>query len=85
MDEQLHGLIQDIEGEYVHSLAFVIPGRMAWPLPMYELALMTAGRAYDMDVELVVTLVTPEDSPLAIFGLGASEAVAELLSRRVSR
>ncbi len=80
MDEILHGLIQDIEGGYVHSVAFVVPGRMAWPLPIYELALMTAARAYDANVELAVTLVTPEESPLAIFGLGASGAVAELLA-----
>ena len=76
MDETLHGLIQDIEGGYVDSLAFVAPGRMAWPLPLYELALMTAGRAYDMNVELATTIVTPEDSPLAIFGSAASDAVA---------
>jgi sulfide:quinone oxidoreductase len=81
MDEILHGIIQDIEGGYLKSLAFVAPGRMAWPLPLYELALMTAGRAYDMNVELSVTIVTPEDSPLAIFGQNASRAVAELLER----
>ena len=50
LDEILHGLIQDIEGGYVHSLAFVAPGRMPWQLPLYEIALMTAGRAYDMQV-----------------------------------
>jgi sulfide:quinone oxidoreductase len=79
LDETLHGLIQDVEGDYVHSLAFVAPGRMAWPLPLYELALLTAGRAYDMGIELHTTLVTPEDGPLAIFGPTASDAVAELL------
>jgi len=81
LDETLHGLIQDIEGDYIHSLAFVAPGRMAWPLPLYELALMTAGRAYDMEIELQTTIITPEDSPLAIFGSTASEAVAELLTQ----
>jgi sulfide:quinone oxidoreductase len=81
LDEILHGLIQDIEGGYVHSLAFVTPGRMAWPMPLYELALMTAARAYDMDVELATTIVTPEDGPLAIFGSAASGAVTELLAR----
>jgi sulfide:quinone oxidoreductase len=81
MDETLHGLIQDIEGGYIHSLAFVAPGRMPWQLPLYELALMTAGRAYDMSVELAVTIVTPEDAPLAIFGTTASSAVAELLEQ----
>jgi sulfide:quinone oxidoreductase len=79
MDETLHGLIQDVEGGYLKSLAFVSPGRMAWPLPLYELALMTAARAYDMQMTLSVTIVTPEDGPLAIFGSAASGAVSELL------
>ena len=81
LEETMHGLIQDVEGGYVHKLAFVAPGRMAWPLPLYELALMTAGRAYDMNIKLETTIVTPEDSPLAIFGSSASSAVAELLAR----
>jgi sulfide:quinone oxidoreductase len=58
----------------------VVPARMAWPLPIYELALMTAGRAFDMNVELAVTIVTPERVPLASFGDGASGAVAQLLA-----
>jgi len=81
MDETLHGLIQDVEGGYVRSLAFVSPGRMAWPLPLYELALMTAARAYDMGMELSVTIATPEDAPLAIFGAAVSDAVSERLEK----
>ena len=81
LDEILHGLIQDIEGGYIHSLAFVAPGRMPWQLALYEIALMTAGRAYDMGIELAVTILSPEDAPLAIFGSGASSAVGEMLER----
>ncbi|MFZ2049842.1 MAG: FAD-dependent oxidoreductase [Solirubrobacteraceae bacterium] len=81
MDEILHSIVQDVEAGYIKRLAFVAPGRMAWPLPLYELALMTAGRAYDMNMDVAITLVTPEDSPLAIFGQTASSAVAELLAR----
>jgi sulfide:quinone oxidoreductase len=81
LDEQLRGLIRDLEEAYVRRLAFVIPSRMAWPLPIYELALMTAGRAYDMNVEIAITIATPEDSPLALFGDRASAAVGELLGR----
>lgn len=81
IDDLLHGLIQDIEGGFVKSIAFVSPGRMPWPLPLYELALMTAGRAYDMQVDLAITLITPEDAPLTIFGQTASNAVAEVLAR----
>jgi sulfide:quinone oxidoreductase len=81
LDETIQGLVRDVEDGYVKSIAFIAPGRVAWPLPLYELALMTAGRAYDMNVELEATLVTPEDAPLAIFGSGASTAVAERLQR----
>jgi sulfide:quinone oxidoreductase len=81
LDETLHGLIQDIEGDHIHRLAFVAPGQIAWPLPLYELALMTAGRAYDMGIELTTTIVTPEDSPLAVFGSVASATVAGLLQK----
>ncbi|MBV8217870.1 MAG: FAD-dependent oxidoreductase [Solirubrobacterales bacterium] len=79
LDEQLHGLIQDVEEGYVHKLAFISPTPMPWPLPLYELALMTARRAYDMDVDMSVTLATPEDAPLAVFGSEVSEAVEKLL------
>jgi sulfide:quinone oxidoreductase len=80
LDDLMHGLIQDIEGGYVKSIAFISPGRMPWPLPLYELALMTAGRAFDMQMDLATTLVTSEDAPLGIFGQTASNAVAEVLA-----
>jgi len=81
LDETMHGLVQDVEEGYVESVAFVSPGRMAWPFPLYELAMMTAARAYDMNVELATTIITPEDAPLAIFGTTVSSAVAELLEQ----
>lgn len=79
LDEQLHGLIQDIEAGHVHKLAFISPSQMSWPLPLYELALMTARRAYDVNQDVSVTVVTPEDAPLAIFGGTVSAAVEQLL------
>jgi sulfide:quinone oxidoreductase len=79
LDEQLHGLIQDVEGGYVHSIAFVAPSAMPWPLPIYELALMTARRAYDMQTDVAVTIATPEDAPLAVFGEKVSVEVGRLL------
>ncbi|HEY2161334.1 MAG TPA: FAD-dependent oxidoreductase [Solirubrobacteraceae bacterium] len=80
LDEQLHGLIQDIEGGFVRSLVFVVPSGHAWPFPAYELALQCAARAYDTSAELSVTIATPEDAPLAIFGQAASDGVGELLA-----
>jgi sulfide:quinone oxidoreductase len=82
MDELLHGLVQDIEGGYVHSLAVVVPAPAPWPLPAYELSLMASERAWDMQTDLSVTLLTPESAPLAIFGVDASLAVARLLAER---
>jgi sulfide:quinone oxidoreductase len=79
LDDQLHGLIQDVEGGYIHKLAFIAPSPMPWPLPMYELALMTARRAYEMNENVMITIVTPEDAPLALFGNTASAAVREEL------
>jgi sulfide:quinone oxidoreductase len=80
LDEQLHGLLEDVDGGYVHTLAFVVPARMAWPLPIYELALLTARRAFEMNVEVAITIATPEEQPLEIFGVEASATVARLLA-----
>jgi sulfide:quinone oxidoreductase len=80
MDELLHGVVQDVEEGYVKRIAFVAPARLAWPLPLYELALMTAARAYDMGVEVKLMLVTAEPAPLAVFGPQASAAVEGLLA-----
>jgi sulfide:quinone oxidoreductase len=82
MDELLHGLVQDIEGGYVHTLAFVVPSPMPWPLPVYELALMASERAWDMQTDLSITVLTPEKAPLAIFGAEVSLALSHLLTER---
>jgi sulfide:quinone oxidoreductase len=75
----MHGLIQDVEDGYVKSLALVIPARMAWPLPIYELALMIAARAEDTQAKLELTIVTPEERPLGIFGIRAADALSDFL------
>ena len=83
--EKLHGLIQDLEGQYARRIAFVVPTGVTWTLPLYELALMTARRAYEMSLEGVeLTFVTPEDGPLAVFGPGPSDESANCSSRRAS-
>ena len=80
--ELLRGVIDDVGRGYVRRLAFVVPPRMAWPLPIYELALFTAKRASEMGVELAVTLLTPEDTPLGVLGDGISRGVSQLLADR---
>jgi sulfide:quinone oxidoreductase len=78
--ETYGGLLRDIDEGYAKRIAIVIPPGAVWPLPAYELALMTAGEAHEMghsDVE--VTVVTPERSPLALFGDEAGKALADEL------
>jgi sulfide:quinone oxidoreductase len=78
--ERLHGIVQDVEEGYLRRFAFVAPEGNTWPLPLYELALMLAERAYSMCADVELHLVTPERRPLAIFGEDASRAIAALLS-----
>jgi sulfide:quinone oxidoreductase len=82
IDDLLHGLVQDIEEGYLQRLAVVIPSRPTWPLPAYELALMASERAWEAQVGLEVTVVTPESAPLELFGPVASRALTTLLAER---
>jgi sulfide:quinone oxidoreductase len=79
--EALHGLVQDVEEGYVRSIAFVVPAGVSWSLPLYELALMTARRAYEMNIEVELTLVTPEERVLPLFGSAASADVQAMLDK----
>ena len=81
-DAAYQGIVQDIEGGYTSRLAFIQPVGPVWPLPLYELALMTAERAESMDIrDLRLSLVTPEPRPLAVFGTAVSEVVTNRLAR----
>jgi sulfide:quinone oxidoreductase len=76
----LNGIVADLEQGYTDSVAFVVPEGVSWPLPLYELALMTARQVHGMNRDVGLSLFTPEPAPLAIFGPEASAAVAELLA-----
>ncbi len=78
--ERIHGIVQDVEGGYLRRIAFAMPAGPTWPLPLYELALMLAERAYSLGLELQLDFVTPEPAALALFGREASDEVAALLS-----
>jgi sulfide:quinone oxidoreductase len=79
-DALLSGLVEDIEGGYTKSVAFIAPPGPVHQLPLYELALMTAERAKSMGMlDVEVTVVTPDEAPLAIFGPNVRDAVGKLL------
>ncbi|HWV83996.1 MAG TPA: FAD-dependent oxidoreductase [Capillimicrobium sp.] len=76
----LSGLVADLEEGWSKSVAFVVPPGVTWPLPAYELALLTAAEVRSMGLDgVTITLVTPEERPLGLFGDEASAAVAGLL------
>jgi len=65
----------------LRRLIFTMPGGHGWALPAYELALLAAGELSRHGIAGTrITVVTPEDGPLLIFGRRASEQVAELLA-----
>ena len=79
--ETYGGLLRDLEEGYAKRLAIVVPPGAVWPLPAYELALMTAGEVREMgQSDVTITVVTPEHEPLSLFGEQASRAVAEELN-----
>jgi sulfide:quinone oxidoreductase len=73
--EAIHGIAQDVEGGYIQHIAFIVPPGVTWPLPLYEVALMTAERARSACVDVKLTIVTPEQAPLGIFGRRACGVV----------
>jgi len=80
-DELLRGLVQDIEEGYVKKVAFVSPPGPVHPLPLYELALMTAQSAYNAGVhDFGVDLITAEPRPLPAFGAQVGAVVGDLLT-----
>jgi sulfide:quinone oxidoreductase len=74
-------MLADAEDGYLKHIAFLVPSGSSWPLPLYELALMTAAEVRGMGFDDVqVSLISAEPSPLRIFGTDASHVVAELLA-----
>jgi sulfide:quinone oxidoreductase len=78
-------LVHDASAGRLHSVTFTVPTLAAWPLPLYELALMTKVHLEETGATGVeIDIVTPEGEPLGIFGNSVSVAVTELLeSRRI--
>ena len=72
----------DLRSGVVERLAFAVPHGIAWSLPAYELALLTATW---LDLHGVrgrrLTVVTPERRPLELFGDEAAAATERLLEQ----
>jgi sulfide:quinone oxidoreductase len=74
-------LLHQLREGRVQRVAFVKPAGASWPLPLYDLALMTAADCAAHDrAEIELSLITPEEEPLGIFGSRASAAIRAILS-----
>lgn len=61
------------------SVAFALPSPSIWPLPLYELALLTANELREHGSDAAVRLVTPEEYALELFGPAARDAIEPML------
>jgi len=63
-------------------IAFAVPGSIAWPLPLYELALQTAVHFERLQLGIEIAIVTHEHEPLGLFGPDAVAAITRLVNER---
>jgi sulfide:quinone oxidoreductase len=80
---QVGDVVAGLRAGNLRRLVFTMPGGRSWALPLYELALLGAtelGKAGVTGTRL--TVVTPEDAPLELFGRRVGEEMTKLLADR---
>ena len=79
---RLRILLDQVTTGTIDRLAFAVPSRNAWSLPAYELAFLTARHAEQHGAAVASVIVSPEPTPLGVFGAQASRLVAGMLQER---
>jgi sulfide:quinone oxidoreductase len=80
---RFRSVLRELDERRIRRVAFAVPAGASWPLPLYELALMTAAHAAERGLrKLELSVITPEQEPLQLFGPAASSAVRALLDQR---
>ena len=75
------GVMRKLRAGVLRNVAFTMPGGCSWALPAYELALLGSAVLAKSGIEDArLTVVTPEDAPLQLFGRSIGEQMARLLS-----
>ena len=72
-------LLADLRAGALTRVAFAVPHGVVWPLPLYELAVLTAAHAAEHGRDPQLTLVTPEERPLDMFGTAAGGIAKRML------
>jgi sulfide:quinone oxidoreductase len=75
-------VLREIRAGTIGRVAFTMPSADSWALPLYELALLCRAELEKTGDDAELTIVTPEDAPLQIFGRGVVEAMTGLLVER---
>lgn len=82
-DRDVARVVDRLRGSDVKRVVFTTPSLETWTLPLYELALLSDHALTEAGIDDVrLAIVTPEDSPLQIFGRPISEQVGGLLGGR---
>ncbi len=80
--QHIRHLAGELRAGKLHRIVFAVPQGCSWLLPLYELALLTATHLQEHGTAGEVVLVSPEITPLEVFGAQASRLVADLLAER---
>jgi sulfide:quinone oxidoreductase len=73
-------VLSGIDSGKVRRVVFSLPPGQTWALPVYELAMLGRARISARGLHTTVTIVSPEPTPLAVFGERPSSLVAQLLA-----
>ncbi len=77
------GVLDAAASGAVRAIVFTMASGVAWTLPLYELAIMTAVELRDRGADQVaIRVVSPEAAPLQLFGGAASAETGRLLRER---
>ncbi|HEX3324825.1 MAG TPA: FAD-dependent oxidoreductase [Solirubrobacterales bacterium] len=80
---QVGDVIADLRTGRMRNLVFTMAGGRSWGLPLYELALLGATVLEKAGLGRTrLTIVTPEEAPLRLFGRRAGEQMSRLLKDR---
>jgi len=80
--QRFRNMLAEAQRGVISRIVFAVPDQAGWPLPLYELALVTADRLQAVGASAEITLLTHEPAPLALFGARASDAVLDELETR---
>jgi sulfide:quinone oxidoreductase len=72
-------VVENAVAERLDGIGYIAPASPCWPLPLYELALMTAARLAVAGSACTLTFDEPADRPLAVFGPAVGDAIVPLL------